>query len=155
MCDGDSSLHGCVGELDGEDQSSGVGIAPDNARPGGDLGPSRSSSSSRQEHPASSSRAAAGSEDGLGSSEGPMLRSLTDGPGGTEAALQAFKAGPGAFKVQLLNGNHAKMKAARKQAKDLALALNALKSQIDELKGQQEELKVQRLASGEDAAQVN
>jgi hypothetical protein len=56
--------------------------------------------------------------------------------------------------VQLLNGNHAKMKAARKQAKDLALVLNALKSQIDDLKVQQEQLKSQRLAGGGETALV-
>lgn len=39
--------------------------------------------------------------------------------------------GPGAVKLQLLNENKQRLKQVKKQAKDLALSINALKQQID------------------------
>ena len=69
-------------------------------------------------------------------------------------ALEDYKAGPGLLKAGLLAENRAKLKGAKKQAKELALGINAIKRELDVLKAKSEEQKRARQAGAGDGAQV-
>lgn len=68
------------------------------------------------------------------------------------AAFDGYKAGPGEAKALLLTTNKAKLKGARKQAKELGLAINTAKRYLDVLKARADTLKAARNASMASAA---
>lgn len=70
------------------------------------------------------------------------------------AALERYRQGPGAGKAQLLNDNHSKMRAVKRGARELALKLNGLKKEIDNLKEAAGEIKAAWLAREGKGAQV-
>ncbi|EFJ44765.1 Kif9 kinesin [Volvox carteri f. nagariensis] len=69
-------------------------------------------------------------------------------------ALEDYKAGPGALKARLLADNRAKLKTSRTRAKELGLAVNAAKRELDSLKTREEELKRQRVQQRGEGSQV-
>ncbi|GIL72545.1 hypothetical protein Vretimale_4317 [Volvox reticuliferus] len=69
-------------------------------------------------------------------------------------ALEDYKAGPGALKARLLAENRTKLKTSRTRAKELGLAVNATKRELDSLKAREEELKRQRVQQQGEGSQV-
>jgi kinesin family protein 6/9 len=70
------------------------------------------------------------------------------------AAFEAFRAGPGRVKSAMLADNRAKGKENKRQQKELALAINAFKRDIDGLNGKLAAARAARQARKGDAAQV-
>jgi kinesin family protein 6/9 len=70
------------------------------------------------------------------------------------AAFEAFRAGPGRVKSAMLADNRNKGKENKRQQKELALAINAFKRDIDGLNGKLAALRAARQARKGDAAQV-
>jgi hypothetical protein len=146
-----------IGEDDsaaGPSQSGGAGIAPAAARPGGAQSNAEAGALSHSAGPFEQWPSAEGATDGDCSSSGrppPGWRS----PGDKDSALERYRAGPGAPKARLLNDNHARMRAARRAARELAVALNALKRELDGAKEVAQAAAAARLALGGDEAQVD
>ncbi|PNW77229.1 hypothetical protein CHLRE_10g427750v5 [Chlamydomonas reinhardtii] len=134
-----------VGKADG---LGGAGVAPDAARPG---------SSSGGDDAGSGLAERLLSQQATGSSGRPAV-----GGGASTAvvapdratALEDYKAGPGALKAQLLAENRTRLKTGRGRAKELALAVNAAKRELDGLKKREEQLKGQRVQQQGEGSQV-
>ncbi|GIL43450.1 hypothetical protein Vafri_920 [Volvox africanus] len=126
----------------------GAGMAPDDARPGsmgsiedGGGGSSLAERLLSQQGTGTSAAAA-----GMASAGVVAPDRLT--------ALEDYKAGPGALKARLLAENRAKLKTSRTRAKELGLAVNASKRELDSLKAREEELKRQRVQQQGEGSQV-
>lgn len=76
-------------------------------------------------------------------------------PGERAAALELYRSGPGAQHAAVLNDNHARLKAAKHRARELGLALNSLKAQLDEARARQEACKAARQEAGNQAPEVS
>ncbi|KAG2446184.1 hypothetical protein HXX76_000777 [Chlamydomonas incerta] len=134
-----------VGKADG---LGGAGVAPDAARPssssgGDDGGSGLAERLLSQQNAGGSGRPAAGG--GAGSGVVAPDRAT---------ALEDYKAGPGALKAQLLAENRTRLKTGRGRAKELALAVNAAKRELDGLKKREEQLKGQRVQQQGEGSQV-
>lgn len=72
------------------------------------------------------------------------------------AALESYKSGPGAAKAALLADNRAKLKNTKRRAKELGLAINNAKRQLDAAKAKADQLRASRIAkdTGDGASQV-
>lgn len=155
-----------IGDDDGggASQSGGAGVAPEHARPGSNPASEQQHTSHADGWPAAgpgpgSDPSTWPQQGGPASSSRPSESSAADAAvapsaSGRAAALELYRRGPGAAKAQLLNDNHAKMRAAKRAARELALQLNGLKQEIDALKGDAAALRAARLERGGDEAQV-
>lgn len=161
----DPDWHEYVGDVEDAAQSGGVGVAPDDARPGSVTAGSDSSATADQSWPvlltesgsAAPSSAVADSRSSASATAGPGPGSARSSQGavlGHTQALEVYRAGPGAAKAALLNDNHAKMKAVKRQAKELALHINGLKREMDDLKDRAEQLKLERQAKQEEGEEI-
>ncbi|KAL6762937.1 P-loop containing nucleoside triphosphate hydrolase protein [Haematococcus lacustris] len=103
--------------------------------------------------------------------EMPTAAAAAATPAHWQTALQLFQAGPGALPSQLLLESRQRLQASKKRAKagrqadgrqegrhvggqELGLTINAIKRELDSLKGRADTLKSSRLAAGPEAAQV-
>lgn len=136
-----------VGDVDGREQAGGAGVAPDNARPAAD---GDGGSSSMEERLLSAQSAGTS---GAAAAAAPAVH-LSGPPPDKRQALEDYRSGPGAAKSQLLAENRAKLRSSRKHAKELGLAVNGAKRELDALKSREEALKKQRADQGGDGAQV-
>ncbi|KAK9816474.1 hypothetical protein WJX72_000729 [[Myrmecia] bisecta] len=118
-----------VGDLEGEeDQQMGLGVAPPDARPGQSSGAAGAASTSGREAGIGDFVCSAAPDTGPASSSTPAPD--------RKQAFEDYKKGPGAVKLQLLTDNKAKLKLAKRRAKELGLSINAIKQQMDALKDQ-------------------
>ncbi|KAI8477017.1 MAG: P-loop containing nucleoside triphosphate hydrolase protein [Monoraphidium minutum] len=176
---GDDGWQDGIGEEEGgaASQSGGAGIAPEHARPGST--PQQQAEWQRALEgvqwgaaagpgPGSAAADASGWPAAQGGAFPPALprsSAASDtaaggaalgggGAAGRAAALERYRLGPGAEKAALLNANHAKMRAAKRDARGLALALNGLKAELDAAKDAAGALRAARLERGGEEAQV-
>ncbi|GLC35984.1 hypothetical protein PLESTB_000526100 [Pleodorina starrii] len=148
-----------MGILDGvgrAERLGGAGVAPDDARPvsmgGMEDGGGGMSLAERllSQQGAGTSGGGAAARSGPGAAAGGAGVVAPDRP----TALEDYKAGPGALKARLLADNRAKLRASRSRAKELGLAVNGAKRELDGLKARGEELRRQRVAQQGEGSQV-
>ena len=171
--------HEYIGDEEGggASQSGGAGVAPEHARPGlhqasqqqrqqlasadeqwAAAGPGPGSVSDPtfwpQQHQALDQQQQRDPGGGARGAQRTSSSSAADAAGDRASALERYRLGPGAASAQLLNENHAKMRAAKRAARDLALQLNGVKQELDGLKEVAGGLRAARLERGGAEAQV-
>ncbi|KAL0031522.1 hypothetical protein WJX77_005047 [Trebouxia sp. C0004] len=128
-----------VGDLEHGTEHSGIPMAPADARP---------PSITRVLAPSTSQ-----SEPGVPGSNGfsPAISSFQQAPPDQQAAFEQYKQGAGALKAGLLADNKAKLRQAKQHARELSLAINGTKHQIDALKASEEAALMDQAADSEAA----
>ncbi|KAL0026016.1 hypothetical protein WJX79_001669 [Trebouxia sp. C0005] len=133
-----------VGDLEHGTEHSGIPMAPGDARP---------SSITRVPAPSTSP---APPEPGTSSASGsngfsPATLPFQQPPPDQQAAFEQYKQGAGSLKAGLLADNKAKLRQARQHARELSLAINGTKHQIDALKASEEAASMEQAADTEAA----
>ncbi|KAL0026017.1 hypothetical protein WJX79_001669 [Trebouxia sp. C0005] len=134
-----------VGDLEHGTEHSGIPMAPGDARP---------SSITRVPAPSTSpAPPEPGTSTGASGSNGfsPATLPFQQPPPDQQAAFEQYKQGAGSLKAGLLADNKAKLRQARQHARELSLAINGTKHQIDALKASEEAASMEQAADTEAA----
>ncbi|DBB10638.1 TPA: hypothetical protein ACH3X3_007147 [Trebouxia sp. C0006] len=130
-----------VGDLEHGTEHSGIPMAPADARP---LSITRLPAPSNSPAPL---------EPGVSGSNSfsPAIPSSQQAPPDQQAAFEQYKQGAGSLKAGLLADNKAKLRQAKQHARELSLAINGTKHQMDALKASEEAAAMNQAADSEAA----